>query len=102
MVFVLLLGYSLFRGVKNKQAGAAGGILALMVFSLGSYPLQLPEFWVVLVVLIGVIESSSVAIDTPPTLSPAGEEDTFSRRNRGDGDMLRMAFLAAERLLPRV
>lgn len=74
MVFVLLLGYSLFRGVKNKQAGAAGGILALMVFSLGSYPLQLPEFWVVLVVLMGVIESSSVAIDTPPTLSPAGRK----------------------------
>lgn len=60
--------------MKNKQAGAAGGILALMVFSLGSYPLQLPEFWVVLVVLIGVIESSSVAIDTPPTLSPAGRK----------------------------
>ena len=74
MVFVLLLGYSLFRGVKNKQAGAAGGILALMVFSLGSYPLQLPEFWVVLVVLMGVIESSSIAIDTPPTLSPAGRK----------------------------
>ena len=53
MVFVLLLSYSLLRGMKNRQAGAAGGILALMVFSLASYPLQLPEFWVVLVVLMG-------------------------------------------------
>ena len=74
MVFVLLLGYSLFRGVKNRQAGAAGGILALMVFSLASYPLQLPEFWVVLVVLMGIIDSSVVVTDTPPTPSREGRK----------------------------
>ena len=65
MFFVLLLSYSLFRGVKNKQIGATGGILALMVFSLASYPLQLPEFWVVLVVLMGVA-NTTVSTDTPP------------------------------------
>ena len=81
MVFVLLFSYSLFRGVKNRQAGAAGGILALMVFSLASYPLQLPEFWVVLVVLMGVANNNtpvdadiSVAADTPPTPSPEGRK----------------------------
>ena len=81
MVFVLLLSYSLFRGVKNRQAGAAGGILALMVFSLASYPLQLPEFWVVLVVLMGVANSNtpvdadiSVDADTPPTPSREGRK----------------------------
>ena len=81
MVFVLLLSYSLFRGVKNRQAGAAGGILALMVFSLASYPLQLPEFWVVLVVLMGVANSKtpvdadiSVDADTPPTPSREGRK----------------------------
>ena len=81
MVFVLLLSYSLFRGMKNRQAGAAGGILALMVFSLASYPLQLPEFWVVLVVLMGVANSNtpvdadiSVAADTPPTPSREGRK----------------------------
>ena len=74
MFFVLLLGYSLFRGVKNRQAGAAGGILALMVFSLASYPLQLPEFWVVLVVLMGIIDSSVVVTDTPPTPSREGRK----------------------------
>ena len=73
LVFVLLLSYSLFRGVKNRQIGAAGGILALMVFSLASYPLQLPEFWVVLVVLMGVI-CTSVASDTPPTPSREGRK----------------------------
>ena len=81
MVFVLLLSYSLFRGVKNRQAGAAGGILALMVFSLASYPLQLPEFWVVLVVLMGVANSNtpvdadiSVDANTPPTPSREGRK----------------------------
>ena len=73
MVFVLLLGYSLFQGVKNRQAGAAGGILALMVFSLASYPLQLPEFWVVLVVLMG-IANTTISIDTPPTPSREGKK----------------------------
>ena len=72
MVFVLLLSYSLFRGVKNRQVGAAGGILALMVFSLASYPLQLPEFWVVLVVLMGVADTT-VPTDTPPTPSREGK-----------------------------
>ncbi|UBD75668.1 O-antigen ligase family protein [Parabacteroides goldsteinii] len=81
MVFVLLLSYSLFRRVKNRQAGAAGGILALMVFSLASYPLQLPEFWVVLVVLMGVANSNtpvdadiSVDANTPPTPSREGRK----------------------------
>ena len=75
MVFVLLLSYSLFRGVKNRQVGAAGGILALMVFSLAAYPLQLPEFWVVLVVLMGVANSNTpVDADTPPTPSREGRK----------------------------
>lgn len=73
LVFVLLLSYSLFRGVKNRQIGAVGGILALMVFSLASYPLQLPEFWVVLVVLIGVA-CTPVGTDTPPTPSREGRK----------------------------
>lgn len=73
LVFVLLLSYSLFRGVKNRQIGAAGGILALMVFSLASYPLQLPEFWMVLVGLMGVI-CTSVTSDTPPTPSREGRK----------------------------
>lgn len=75
LVFVLLLIYSLFRGVKNRQIGAAGGILALMVFALSSYPLQLPSFWVVLVVLMGVANTDTLrAIDTPPTPSREGRK----------------------------
>lgn len=64
LIFVLLLSYSLFRGIKNGQAGATGSILALMIFSLASYPLQLPEFWVVLVVLMGI--TNTAVTTTPP------------------------------------
>lgn len=54
--FVLLVAYSLHRGIKNGETGAAGGILALMLFSLASYPLQLPEFWIILITLIAITE----------------------------------------------
>lgn len=73
LFFVLLLSYSLFRGVKNRQIGAAGGILALMVFALSSYPLQLPSFWVVLVVLMGIC-NTTVTTNTPPTPSREGRK----------------------------
>lgn len=62
MVFVLLLGYSIFRGVKNEQTGAVGGIIALIILSLASYPLQLPEFWIVLVVLMGITNTAITSI----------------------------------------
>lgn len=75
LFFVLLLSYSLFRGVKNRQIGAAGGILALIVFALASYPLQLPEFWVVLVVLMGMANvETPVATDSSPALSAKGRK----------------------------
>lgn len=71
LVFVLLLIYSLFRGVKYGQIGAAAGIVALMVFALSSYPLQLAEFWVVLVVLMGVCNTND-GTDTSPVSSRVG------------------------------
>lgn len=54
IVFVLWLGSMGYYGIRNRQHGAVGGILALAVFAVSSYPLQLPSFWVVLVFL-GVI-----------------------------------------------
>lgn len=66
VVFICLLGYSLFLGIKNRYAGVVGGILSLIIFAAASYPLQLPEFWVVLVVLMGIantpVSSDAVSI----------------------------------------
>ena len=51
IVFVAWLGSMVYYGIRNRQHGAAGGVLALAVFAVSSYPLQLPSFWVVLVFL---------------------------------------------------
>ncbi|MBC8603069.1 O-antigen ligase family protein [Parabacteroides acidifaciens] len=51
IVFMLWLGSFVYYGIRNRQNGAVGGILALVVFAVSSYPLQLPAFWVVLVFL---------------------------------------------------
>lgn len=51
LVFVCWIGSCFYLGIRNRQIGASGGILALAVFAGSSYPLQLPEFWVVLVFL---------------------------------------------------
>lgn len=48
-LFLFLIGTVGYWGVKNRQIGATGSLLALAVFSFSAYPLQLPSFWVVLV-----------------------------------------------------
>ena len=62
--FVLWLIYSFYYGVKNRRFGAAGGILAFTVFAFSSYPLQLPSFWVLLLIL------SAVCVAEPCSSAP--------------------------------
>lgn len=50
-VFLLWVGCLVRDGIRHRQEGAAGGVIALAVFALSSYPLQLPSFWVALVFL---------------------------------------------------
>lgn len=51
MCFLLWLFYCFYAGIKNRRIGAAGGILAIIIFSSSSYPLQLPSFWILLIFL---------------------------------------------------
>lgn len=60
LLFVALLCYSLFQGIRNRQTGAVAGLSALIVFSLASYPLQLVEFWIVLIVLLGIANMGNI------------------------------------------
>ena len=73
IVFVAWLGCMVYFGIRNRQNGAAGGILALAVFAMSSYPLQLPSFWVALVFLgaICVTEESTQARSSALPASPA-------------------------------
>lgn len=58
-VFILLLAYSIYRGSKNRQIGVTGSLIALVIFSLASYPLQYPEFWILLSILLAMIHVCS-------------------------------------------
>lgn len=49
LLFALWIGFCIYYGLKNKQVGATGGILSLLFFSMYSFPLQLPSFWVLLI-----------------------------------------------------
>lgn len=49
LLFALWIGFSFYYGLKNKQLGATGSILALLFLAMYAYPLQLPSFWVLLI-----------------------------------------------------
>lgn len=51
LFFIFWLAFSLYYGIRHRQIGASGGILALGIFALYSYPLQLPTYWVLLLFL---------------------------------------------------
>lgn len=72
IVFVAWLGSMAYYGIRNRQQGAAGGVLALAVFAVSSYPLQLPSFWVALVFLgaICVTEAGTRTRSSALSVSP--------------------------------
>lgn len=52
LAVVALLAVAIVRGHKRKRYGAVGALLSLMVFAFASYPMHLPAFVAVLIVLI--------------------------------------------------
>ena len=54
LFFIFWLSFSLYYGIRHRQIGASGGILALGIFALYSYPLQLPTYWVLLLFLTAI------------------------------------------------
>lgn len=56
LFFLALLMSSFYLGFKNKQWGACGALLSLAVFSLASYPLQLPSFLITFTFLLVICQ----------------------------------------------
>lgn len=50
-LFLAWLALIFYKGVRQKRYACCGGILSLALFSFSSYPLQLPDFWIVLIFL---------------------------------------------------
>lgn len=53
LVFIALLVFCIIKGLKNKFYASAGGLTALAVFAFAGYPLQLPEFWILMIIIAG-------------------------------------------------
>lgn len=56
LFFLALLVSSFYLGLKNKQWGACGALLSLAVFSLASYPLQVPSFLITFTFLLVICQ----------------------------------------------
>lgn len=54
LLFTLWLAFSLYYGIKHRQIGASGGILALGVYALYSDPFQLSTYWAILIFLTAI------------------------------------------------
>lgn len=67
VLYLALLISAFYIGLKNKQWGAAGGLLSLSVFSLASYPLQIPSFLITLTFFLTICQVPYQAI-VPPRL----------------------------------
>ena len=71
LLFSLWIGFVLYYGLKNKQIGITGSIIALLFFSMYSYPLQLPSFWVLLLFFSAICVTIPAKLQKPsPKTSP--------------------------------
>lgn len=66
-LFIGWLGLVFYNGIRNKRYACCGGVMSLALFAISSYPLQLPEFWVMLIFL-------GVMCVTPDTTEIKGDE----------------------------
>lgn len=56
----MALSIWLYKSLRHRRYACAGALIAFYLFALASYPLRLPEFWIVLIIL-GVIATSEVS-----------------------------------------
>lgn len=59
LLFGSWIGVCLYYSYKSRQYGINGSLLALLVFATFSYPLHLPTFWILLILLTAYTPSSS-------------------------------------------
>lgn len=60
IVFIALLVFCFYKGVKNGQTAVCGGLISLGIFAFASYPLQLPSFCIILIFLLALAMEPNV------------------------------------------
>lgn len=86
LLFLSLLAVCFYRGLKNKQWGACGALLSLAIFSLVSYPLQLPTFLITLTFFLVICQVGYQQIIPPRVFyvyqaEPPAGHDKETRKN---------------------
>lgn len=51
-IVILVVTYCLYEGFRYRRIGFCGALISVLVFSFGSYPFSLLEFWLLLFLLI--------------------------------------------------
>ena len=70
-VFICIVGYSLYIGIKRKKIAATSSFLALLIVAGASYPFSVLPFLIVFVFLLALIHNGEKGIAIPKPVSIA-------------------------------
>jgi len=69
LLFICIVGYSLYIGIKRKKIAATSSLLALLIVAGASYPFSVLPFLIVLVFLLALINNGEKGITIPKPVS---------------------------------
>ena len=69
LLFMCIVGYSLYIGIKRKKVAATSSLLAMLIVAGASYPFSLLPFLIALVLLIALIHNGEKGISIPKPVS---------------------------------
>ena len=69
LLFICIVGYSLYIGIKRKKIAATSSLLALLIVAVASYPFSVLPFLIVLVFLLALIHNGEKGIPIPKPAS---------------------------------
>jgi Lipid A core - O-antigen ligase and related enzymes len=70
-LFICIVGYSLYIGIKRKKIAATSSLFALLIAASASYPFSVLQFLIVLVFLLTLIHNGEKGISVPKPVSVA-------------------------------
>jgi len=71
LLFISIVSYSLYIGIKRKKIAATSSFLALLIAAGASYPFSVLPFLIVLVFLLALIHNGEKGISVPKPVSVA-------------------------------
>ena len=71
LLFMCIIGYSIFIGIKRKKIAATSSLIALLIIAGASYPFSVLPFLIVFVFLLALIHNDEKGITIPKPTSVA-------------------------------